>query len=102
VLGPAPAPGLERLLSNETQVTRETPPTFIVASTDDAAVPVENSLAFYQAARNAGVPVELHVFESGRHGFGLGGDDPSLSSWPRQAELWLRHRKLLGPDKVTK
>jgi acetyl esterase/lipase len=102
VLGPSPEPGLERLLSTETQVTRATPPTFIVASTDDAAVPVENSLAFYQAARNAGVPVELHVFESGRHGFGLGGDDPSLASWPRQAELWLRHRGLLGAPKVAK
>jgi acetyl esterase/lipase len=102
VLGPRPSPGLERLLSNETQVTRATPPTFLVASTDDAAVPVENSIAFYQAARAAGVPVELHVFETGRHGFGLGGNDPVLSSWPRQCELWMLKRGLLAGERVAK
>ena len=88
---------LVRLLSNETQVTPQTPPTFIVASTDDRSVPVENSLLFYQALRAAGVPAELHVFESGRHGFGLAPGDPVLSSWLTQCELWMRRRGWLDP-----
>jgi len=79
-----------RLMSNETQVTPRTPPTFLVASTDDASVPVENTVMFYQALRAAGVPAELHVFESGRHGFGLAVGDPVLSSWVPQATAWLR------------
>ncbi len=92
LLGPDPAPELVRLLSNETRVTGETPPTFLVASTDDASVPVEHSLRFYQALRDARVPVELHVFETGRHGFGLAPADPVLSTWLAQCEAWMRRR----------
>jgi acetyl esterase/lipase len=77
-------------MSNETQVTRGTPPTFIVATTDDAVVPVQNSLLFYDALRAVGVPAELHIFESGHHGFGLAPGDPVLSTWTSQCEVWLR------------
>jgi acetyl esterase/lipase len=94
LLGERPTPELVRLLSNETQVSRDTPPTFIVATTDDAAVPVENSLLFYRALAAAAVPVELHLFETGRHGFGLAPDDPVLSSWTTQCEAWLRRHGL--------
>jgi acetyl esterase/lipase len=90
LLGDSPPDSLVRLMSNETRVTRETPPTFIVATTDDATVPVQNSLMFYEALRAAGVPAELHIFESGHHGFGLAPDDPVLSTWTSQCELWLR------------
>lgn len=96
LLGDRPSAELARLLSNERQVTRDTPPTFIVASTDDATVPVENALLFYQALKADSVPVELHVFESGRHGFGLGGSDPALASWPAQCALWMRRHGWLG------
>jgi acetyl esterase/lipase len=92
LLGERPAPELARAMSSETRVTRETPPTFIVASTDDTAVPVENSLRFYQALRGAGVPAELHVFESGRHGFGLAPQDPVLARWLALCEAWLGRR----------
>jgi acetyl esterase/lipase len=51
----------------------------------DTAVPVENSLMFVAALRKAGVPVEFHLYERGPHGFGLGRDDPILSTWPRVA-----------------
>jgi acetyl esterase/lipase len=90
LLGPAPTPELERLLSNETQVTRETPPTILIASTDDRTVPVENSLLFYEALKRSGVPSELHVFEHGNHGFGLAASDPVLSVWTTLCESWLR------------
>ena len=73
---------LVRLLSNEEQVTKDTPPAFLVHTMTDTAVPFENSLMFVAALRKAGVPVEFHLYERGPHGFGLGRDDPILSTWP--------------------
>jgi acetyl esterase/lipase len=90
LLGPSPDPALIALLSNERQVTRETPPAFLVHTTDDAAVPCENSILFASALRKAGVPCELLLFERGPHGFGLGGKDPSLSTWPGLCAAWLK------------
>lgn len=91
LLGEHPDSALVRSLSNERMVTPATPPTFIVTTSDDAVVPVRNSLLFYDALRAAGVPAELHVFESGPHGFGLAPNDPVLSRWPDLALAWL-HR----------
>jgi acetyl esterase/lipase len=90
LLGANPSSELVRLFSNETQVTRRTPPTFLVSTRDDRTVPIENSLRFYDALAADSVPVELHVFETGRHGFGLAASDPALSVWPRLCEAWLR------------
>jgi acetyl esterase/lipase len=96
LLGENPTPELVALLSNEEQVTKETPPAFVVHTVNDAGVPVENSLMFVSALRKAGVPFELHLYERGPHGFGLGtarGDrpaDPVLSTWPAHAAAWLR------------
>lgn len=101
LLGATPDPALVRLLSNETQVTPDTPPTFLVHTTDDAAVPVENSLQFYAAARRAKVPVEMHVFETGRHGFGLGTGNPTLARWPDLAVAWLASHGWLGRAQAT-
>jgi acetyl esterase/lipase len=93
LLGEQPSAALVKLLSNELQVTHDTPPAFIVASTDDTVVPVENSIAMYSALKAADVPVELHVFESGKHGFGLAPGDPVLSTWVKMCELWLKRRR---------
>jgi acetyl esterase/lipase len=90
LIGDHPDDALVRLLSNETQVTRNTPPTFIVHSTDDKVVPIENALLFYAALKAAAVPVEMHVFEYGGHGFGLAPTDPVLSAWTTLCESWLR------------
>lgn len=90
LLGTDPAPDLVTLMSNETQVSRQTPPTFLVHSTDDKAVPVENSLLFYEALKKNGVPAEMHVFEHGGHGFGLAPRDPVLSAWTTLCEGWMR------------
>lgn len=90
LLGDSPPAELVESLSNERQVTAQTSPAFLFSSGDDAVVPVENSLAFYASCRRAGVPAELHVYQHGPHGFGLGGDDPILSTWPDHALAWLR------------
>jgi acetyl esterase/lipase len=89
LLGDNPSVEMVKLLSNESQVTKDSPPTFLVHTANDAAVPVENSLHFAEALRKAGVPFELHVYERGPHGFGLGGKDPILSGWPTQCAAWL-------------
>lgn len=90
LLGESPDAAQIWMMSSEARVTPQTPPAFLVHTTDDAGVPVENSLAMYSALRRAGVPVELHVFETGRHGFGLAPDNPVLSTWPELAERWMR------------
>jgi acetyl esterase/lipase len=96
LLGDNPDPALINLMSNETQVTPQTPPTFIFFTTDDAAVPVENGLMFYEALHKAGVPAEMHIFESGHHGLGLAPNDPAISWWPKMLAEWLRGRGLLS------
>jgi acetyl esterase/lipase len=97
LLGKQPTPELVQLLSNELQVTRETPPTFLVHSTDDRTVPVQNSLLFYEALKRNGVPVEMHVFEHGGHGYGMAPKDPALTIWTALCENWMRRHGWLTP-----
>ena len=96
LLGENPDPKLVESLSNETQVTARTPPTFLFHTTNDATVPVENSVMFYAALRKAGVPAELHIYERGPHGVGLAPTDEVLSTWPARLADWLRVRGLLN------
>ena len=84
-----PTPELIKLYSNEFQVTKETPPTFLVHTMTDATVPVENSMLFAAALRKAGVPFEFHLYEKGPHGFGLAPNDPILASWTNRCADWL-------------
>jgi acetyl esterase/lipase len=81
LLGPSPDPALVRRLSVDSQVTARTPPTLLIHTAEDATVPIENSLAFYEALRRAGVPAELHLFPRGRHGFGLDAGLGTTSLW---------------------
>lgn len=94
LLGSDPPLGLVRRFSNELQVTSQTPPTFIVHSTDDKAVPVENSLQFYQALVDHSVPAEMHLYESGGHGYGMAESYEALSSWMDRLSDWLKGRGL--------
>ena len=82
----------ERLaaLSTEKSVSAETPPTFIVHTSDDP-VDCRNSLLFAAACRAHKVPVTLHLFEKGGHGYGLKGKGP-LAGWPVLLEAWLAVR----------
>jgi dipeptidyl aminopeptidase/acylaminoacyl peptidase len=97
LLGDTPDPKLVDLLSAETQVTKETPPTFLFATTDDKTVPVINSVMFYSALVKAGVPVEMHIFQHGGHGAGLAAADPALSVWPDLLAKWMRERGYMAP-----
>jgi acetyl esterase/lipase len=90
LLGDHPSPDLAREMSTETQIRRDTPPTFIYQTNADTTVPAENAVAYYLALRKAGVAAELHIFEHGAHGSGLGMTDPALSEWPRLLMNWLR------------
>lgn len=94
LLGDNPAPELLESLSNEKQVTPETPACFVWSTAEDTVVPVENSLRFVSALVTAGVPVELHVFPQGRHGIGLGADIPGANQWPNLCHDWLRRLKV--------
>lgn len=98
LLGEPADPALVALLSNERQVTARTPPSFLFHTADDAAVPVANSLLFFEALHQAGVPAELHVFPHGKHGVGLATGDPALSIWPRLCATWMRGLGLLKPQ----
>lgn len=95
LLGLNPDEQLVEHLSNERQVTPETPPAFLVHADDDNAVPVENSVFFYLALRKAAVPAEMHIYEKGGHGFGLGVRGGSVTSWPRRCADWMAGRGLL-------
>ena len=93
LLGPNPSAELVELLSNEKQVTSQTPPCFIFQTWEDKTVPVENSLMFANALRASGVPFDLHIYEKGNHGIGLGGpwDQPDkLHPWTRDCLYWLK------------
>ncbi|MBV8071452.1 MAG: alpha/beta hydrolase [Acidobacteriaceae bacterium] len=90
LLGEKPDPQLVRVLSNELQVTPQTPPTFLFHTSDDPVVPVQNSVQFYLALRQAGVPAEMHIYLHGRHGVGLAQDDPVLKTWPDRLADWLK------------
>ena len=98
LLGDQPDPKLVESLSNELQVTAQTPPTFLFHTNSDTGVPPENSMLFYMALRKAGVPAEIHIYERGPHGVGLAQTDEALSSWPARLAVWLRIRGLLNAE----
>ncbi len=86
---------LIKLLSNELQVTPRTPPTFLFHTTEDKAVPVENSLRFYAALEKNKVSCELHAYQNGVHGVGLMTGDPVLGTWPSHLAAWVRDNGFL-------
>lgn len=90
LIGASATDELAKLYSNELQVTKDTPPTFLVHATDDKGVPVENSLLFYQALKDKGVPAEMHIYPTGGHGFGLGIGKGYLETWTDRLVDWLR------------
>ena len=95
LLGEHPDPKLQRYLSNELQVTPQTPPTFLFSTDADTTVPCENSVQFFLALRKNHVPAEMHIFEPGHHGVGLAPTHAALSIWPTLLANWFRTRGLL-------
>lgn len=84
-----PDSALVRYYSNEYQVRENTPPAFLLHAGDDKAVPVENSLVFYQALLEKGIPAEMHIYPEGGHGFSLAIGTGHLSGWPARCADWL-------------
>lgn len=85
-------PSLQQInyFSNEKQVKKHTPPTFLVQAEEDKVVSVQNSLSFYEALRKKNVPVALHIYEKGGHGFLK---FPPRDLWMREVKYWLKINK---------
>jgi acetyl esterase/lipase len=93
LLGESPDSALVELLSNERQVTAQTPTAFIWHTWEDTAVPAENSLMFATALKQHGVPFDLHVYQKGHHGIGLAAKPPEFADahpWSADLIFWLR------------
>lgn len=95
LLGKDASEELVKFLSNELQVTAETPPTFIFHTAEDTVVPVENAFMFAEALRKHGVPFDLHIYAKGRHGIGLANGHP----WTKDCEFWLKQNGFLASAK---
>lgn len=94
LLGNNPSKKIIEKFSNELQVTSETPPTFLVHATDDKSVVVENSINYYLALKKNAIPTEIHLYEKGGHGFGLGVKDTS-QFWTSDCVSWLKNHNFL-------
>ncbi|MCE5186844.1 MAG: alpha/beta hydrolase [Planctomycetaceae bacterium] len=89
LLGENPPQQLIDLMSNEKQVTPQTPSTFLVHAFDDKGVITQNSIFFYEALRQADVPTEMHIFLKGGHGFGMRPQTGPAAQWPRLCVEWM-------------
>ena len=89
LLGNSPAPEQVMHFSNELQVNEQTPPAFVVHSLDDDVVPVQNSIKYALAMKKHHVPCELHIYESGGHGYGMAPGGSTQSMWPEVCLKWL-------------
>ncbi|MEN4759950.1 alpha/beta hydrolase [Chryseobacterium sp. C39-AII1] len=88
ILGNNPTTAQQTNFSVEKQVTTDTPPTFLAQAFDDPISPVDNSFLMEDALRKAKVPVEMHIFQDGGHGWGLGKQGTTVSSWPNLFKNW--------------
>jgi dipeptidyl aminopeptidase/acylaminoacyl peptidase len=84
--------------SNETHVTKDTPPTFLFHTNEDKAVVPENAVRFYLALKAAKVPAELHIYERGQHGVGMNPRTKAVGTdtWGDRLTDWLRARGVVG------
>jgi acetyl esterase/lipase len=96
LLGKQADPEVAKLLSSQTQVTRQTPPAFLLQTDADKVVPAEHSVLFYLALRQAKVPAEMHVYQPGPHGVGLK-RHPVTATWPNLARNWMNSMGWLKP-----
>ena len=88
IIGKTPSTEKIKEYSNELQVTNQTPPTFLVHASDDDAVPVQNSIVFYEALIQHKIPAELHIYQSGGHGFGMKQKNEK-ESWMERCRNWM-------------
>ncbi|MFI3261275.1 MAG: alpha/beta hydrolase [Rikenellaceae bacterium] len=80
--------------SNELQVSADTPPAFIVHSSDDAVVPVKNSIDYYMSLINNKVSASLHIYPTGGHGWGFNDNFKYKDEWTTELGVWLKNLEL--------
>lgn len=90
LIGEDASPEMIDRFSSDMQVNENTPPAFLVHSVDDDLVRVENSIRYLLALKDHNIPSELHIYEKGGHGYGLGRKDGTTSQWPKACEEWLK------------
>ena len=96
LLGKNPSDELVKLYSNELQVNKQTPPTFIIHARDDGAVPIANSENLLEALQKNKVPAKLVTYDEGGHGFGMRKKGIPVENWPQEMKAWLTERKLIS------
>jgi len=102
LIGKNPSPEMVKHFSNAMQVTSETPPAFMIHSMDDGTVPVENSIEYALAMKKHNIPCELHLYERGGHGYGLGRPNNTESTWPEACRKWLVTRGYISESNLKK
>ncbi len=95
LLGKSPSDEMVKLYSNELQVTKKTPPTFIVHAKDDGAVPIANSENLKKALEYQKVPVKLVVYDKGSHGFGMRKRNIPADNWPEELRSWMKEMGII-------
>ncbi len=86
---------LARQYSNELNVTKDTPPTFLILADDDKTVLPQNSVDFYLALKKFDIPAEMHIFQEGGHGFGMTKKNLPVDQWPDLFYNWLKAQKII-------
>jgi acetyl esterase/lipase len=95
-------PGTELTLRSDIHVPADTSPTFLLQAEDDPVDPVKHSLTYYAALKQAGVPVEMHLYAQGGHAFGLRPTKLPIGQWPALVEQWLHTIGMLSPDTTSR
>lgn len=97
ILGPRPTSAESEAYSVEWQVSANTPPMFLAQAADDPVSPVDNSLMMFGALRTARIAAELHIFQTGGHGWGLGAPETPVHAWPELFLKWLERNQFTMP-----
>ena len=95
LIGEMPSKKRASYYSNEVQITGDTPPTILIHANDDKGVVPENSIKYYLGLRTNGVPAELHIYETGGHGFSFGEGKGQVAMWPKACKAWMQGRGLV-------
>lgn len=102
ILGQHPSAAESEAWSVGRHVDPHTPPTFLAQAADDPISPVDNSLMMFSALRTAHILAELHIFQSGGHGWGLGLSDSEVRAWPALFTSWAQRNAFLPPSATNR
>ena len=94
IIGKHPSEAESEAYSVERHVGKDAPPMFLAQAADDPVSPVDNSLMMFSALRTAGIPAEMHIFQTGGHGWGVGSPGSEVHAWP---ELFMRWAAQYSP-----